>query len=180
MESPTIAQALVILDEAKGKLDALFDVLSTEALVKPATIGGGDWSAKDLLGHLAFWEEIAIETVADWKSDRRPRFWALFEGEAGGVDGANARNQAITAAQSLEEVRARAAKSHVAVAQALQSLSEADWRSVVTSPTGDSETLADLIGGILGAPKRPFGHGFAHLADLEDYVKIAGPDKNRR
>ncbi len=29
-----------------------------------------------------------------------------------------------------------------------------------------------LLGSVMGAPKRPFGHAFAHLPDLEAFVSF--------
>jgi hypothetical protein len=171
MSAPHRDQAIAQLAEAKAALDAQLQFLSDAAMVVPATIGGGDWSAKDLLGHVAFWEELAVEAIGDWKHNRPLRFWGLFAGGAGGVDSANAQNQTVTSAQSLGHVRDRASRSNAAVVDAIRSLSPADWQATITSPNGQTETLGELVGGILGAPTRPFGHGFAHLTDLEDYVK---------
>ena len=57
-------EALATLAEGDAALGALFAQLSSDQLIEPATIGGGDWSAKDLLGHIAFWEELAAQTLA--------------------------------------------------------------------------------------------------------------------
>ena len=55
MTAITQAAALATLDEGQQTLLTLLGQLDDEALTRAGTIGG-DWSAKDLLGHLAFWE----------------------------------------------------------------------------------------------------------------------------
>src|SRR5207245_7846791 len=65
-ESPT--QAAAALEEGNAALQELCARLSADEMVRPATIGGGQWSAKDLLAHVAFWEELAAQTLADWRA----------------------------------------------------------------------------------------------------------------
>jgi hypothetical protein len=71
MASITREQAIQTLEDGQRRLDALFGQLAEEQLVRPATIGGGDWSAKDLLGHIARWNEIAIEARDAWRRGER-------------------------------------------------------------------------------------------------------------
>ena len=66
------AEAVTLLEEGHKALQAVFARLSADEMTRPATIGTGAWSAKDLLGHIAFWEELATETVAAWRAGRRP------------------------------------------------------------------------------------------------------------
>jgi len=146
---------------------SLLDGLPDEQLVRAGTIGGGDWSAKDLMGHIAFWEELALEAIGDWRAARRPAAEAIFEQ---GVDAANAQDQARWAAAPVDEVRARARKAHESLLKAITELSDGDWRTKASYPTRRRQTLAVLLGSVLGAPQRPFGHTFAHLPDLEAYV----------
>jgi hypothetical protein len=58
--TPTHAQAAATLEEGNAALAALFGHLSPAEMTRPATIGGGEWSAKDLLAHVAFWEELLL------------------------------------------------------------------------------------------------------------------------
>jgi hypothetical protein len=175
MSFPGPDRALEILGEGQEALDRLFARLSDEAMVQPATIGGGDWSAQDLLGHLAYWQELAADAIADWRSGQSLRYWRLFE-NSGGIDGVNAQNQAVTSAQSLAQVRERADRSRKALIAAITSLTEGDWVSDLVGPAGGPNRLDELLGGILGAKDRPFGHAFAHLNDLAAYVARAQRD----
>ncbi len=172
MSAPTRQEALGFLREGQSALGALFDRLSPEELTRPATIGGGEWSAKDLMGHIAFWEELALETLAEWRAGRRPAVEDVFRARR--TDAANAENQARTAAQTLEEVQRRAHTSHRALVTAVQVMSDEEWTAAPPYPHARRPTLAELLGAVLGAPDGAFRHAWAHLPDLSAYVASVG------
>ena len=60
MPTPPRAEALATLEAGQDELDALFGQLTDTELSQPGTVGRSDWAAKDLLGHIAFWEELAL------------------------------------------------------------------------------------------------------------------------
>jgi hypothetical protein len=159
-------QAIDVLEAGQAELDGLFNQLDVEQLSRPSTIGGG-WAAKDLMGHIAFWEELALDTVDAVRGGLKPRVDGVE------TDQLNAENQAEQQAQSTAELRSRAASAHEAILAAIQSLSEAEWNAPLPWPDAREPTLGDLLGGVLGAPDRPFGHAYAHLDDLRAYVASA-------
>ena len=112
MATITRDEALATLGDGQTSLESLLARLLDDELARPATIGGGDWSAKDLLGHVAFWEELAIQALEAIRAGRPANAEAIFGAGATGVDAANARNQEHTAAQSLAVVRLRATSVH--------------------------------------------------------------------
>ena len=65
-------EAIAKLRQGQAELDSLLARLSEAELTRTATIGGGEWSAKDLLGHIAFWEELASGFAGDWRAGRHP------------------------------------------------------------------------------------------------------------
>jgi hypothetical protein len=167
MASITRAQAIQTLEDGQRRLEALFDQLTDDQLVRPATIGGGDWSAKDLMGHAARWNEIAIEALASWRDGAMP--W--IEGQwSGGVDQVNADNYELSRYESVDRARSRLRQSHDALVGAIRAMSHEEWHSTAPYETERRSWLGMLLGGITGAPKRAFGHAFAHLGDLEAYV----------
>jgi hypothetical protein len=168
---PDREESVVKLDRGHDALETLFDHLSEEELTRPATIGSGEWSAKDLMGHIAFWEELATETVTEWRRGQRPSVEGIFNRGQQGVDDANARNQARTATQSVAAVMARSSAAHAAIKQTIRQMPEAEWRSKAFYSNAHKPTLAEVLGSVLGAPRLPFGHAFAHLPGLKSYVK---------
>ncbi|HEY3210079.1 MAG TPA: DinB family protein [Actinomycetota bacterium] len=167
MARPTRKDALATLEEGQARLDDLLGRLSEQELIRPATIGGGEWSAKDLIGHIGFWEEVALEVLDSW---RRQEVLNLAEAFApGGADGMNAWNRDRKARWSLQRVQRDGQKTHRALMEQIGHLSDQDWLSVAAS-AGRRTRLGTRLGSVLGAPRQPFGHAFAHIPDLERYV----------
>jgi hypothetical protein len=167
----TRAEAIATLEEGWSKLDALFARLSDEAMERPKTIGGGDWSAKDLLGHMAFWEELAVDAIEAQRAARQPHVAELFGSGPNGVDRANADDQARNAAMPLAAARERAATAHRALVDAIAALTDEAWAALPAYDTPRVEPLGQRVGGITGGPEnRPFAHAWAHLEDLHAYA----------
>lgn len=166
----TRQQAIATLDEGQAKLDALFARLSDEAMARPKTIGGGDWSAKDVLGHIAFWEELAADLIEAQRAARQPRVAEVFGAGPNAVDQANAADQARNAAMSLAEVRGRGARAHRALVDGIGSASDEEWAAPPSYETEFKRPLGEALGRVTGAKDRPFGHAWAHLNDLEAYA----------
>jgi len=156
----TREEALAVLAAGQAELDAQFARLNEADLAVPGTLGGGDWAPKDLMGHIALWEELALQTVDAWRAGVAP---ASAEKD---TDELNAENQAAQAATSVPELRARAASAHAAVLAVVHSLSDADWNAPLSWPNAQPITLGERLGSVLAAPGRPFGHAYAHLDDL--------------
>ena len=70
MAAITREEAIAILEDGQRQIDALVARLTEEQLSTPNTIGGGEWSAKDLLSHVARWNEIAVEALMAWRAGR--------------------------------------------------------------------------------------------------------------
>jgi Mycothiol maleylpyruvate isomerase N-terminal domain len=174
--APSREEALATLTDGQARVDQLVARLSGAQMSLPATIGGGDWSAKDLIGHLATWEALALRTIQEWQRREIPwveRDDGVFSAPATGkVDAYNARAVAEKAGQNVGEVRADAERVHSELIAAIGSIGDEEWSKTAFYPTpnGRRRKLATLVGSVLGAPQRPFGHAFAHLPDLEAYV----------
>jgi hypothetical protein len=167
MSDPTREQALATLDEGDRAVQALAAGLADDELERLATIGGGDWSAKDLLGHLTQWEEFAIETIDAWRRGEAP----FVEATPKGVDELNADAVAAKAHRSPQDIRAEARDVHDRLVAAMLGISDDEWRSPPPFDTQNRRSLSAYLGGVLGAPQRPFGHAYAHLADLEAFAR---------
>jgi hypothetical protein len=152
----------------------LLDQVSQDDLVRPGTIGGGEWSAKDLVGHVGTWEEAAMEALSEWRQGLLPTIETEAFASAEGVDRFNARTVEAKAKLSLAETRAEAERVHAALEHEIETMSDDEWAAGAPYETERRRHLFELLGSVLGAPKRPFGHAFAHLPDLEAFVRSEG------
>lgn len=168
MARPTRDEAIATLREGYDEIHALLEGVADEDLRRPRTIGGGEWSAKDLLGHVASWEEIAIRALAEWRDGRRPAIEDVFTSHA--VDRVNEENIAVKAGLSPDDVRIGAEEAHHALVDAIEGMRDEEWNGKAPYETERRETLGALLGSVTGAPQRPFGHAFAHVNELRDFV----------
>jgi len=169
MAPPDREEALATIRDGDERLGALFARLSEDASVRRATIGGGEWSAKDLRGHIALWEELALATIDAWRlGERATLHGRSFDGD---TDALNAWNEERKRDWPLERVRSEAAETHRQLLAAIEAMEPEGWAAARTFD--DDRVPPDLgsaLGGILGAEDGPFRHAFAHLPDLEAYV----------
>ncbi len=172
MTQPSRQEAARILEEGRSRLDELLAGLSSEDLSRPSTIGSGDWSAKDLIGHVAFWEELARKTMAEWRSGEKPEVEQAFT--SGGPDDLNAGNYERKRDWPLERVRAEAEETHRRLIREIEEMSDQEWTSKAPYAAERRNRLVTQLGSVLGAPKRPFGHAFAHIPDLEAFASSVG------
>jgi hypothetical protein len=170
-------EALTILEDGHERLLAQFDRLSDDDAVRPGTIGGGEWSAKDLIGHIATWEALALRSLIEWRSGEMPwveRADGPFSAPTTGkVDAFNAKTVSEKAGAALGEIRADAQKTHRDLIEAIESLSDREWaaKAFYPTPNGRRRKLGTLLGSVLGAPQGPFAHALAHLPDLAAHVR---------
>ena len=167
--SATRDDALATLEEGHRLIGNLFALLSDEQLARPATLAGGDWSAKDLLGHISSWEEYALRALEEWRRGERPWVEDVFR-TPDEVDRVNSEAMLARSAMLPDQVRGSAEASFKALADAVRSMPDDEWRSRAPYEADRRTRLGNLLGSVTGAPQRPFGHAFAHLIDLESYV----------
>src|SRR5438093_6895674 len=153
---------MATLGEGHRRLAELLARLSDDALVRPATIGGGDWSAKDLIGHIAAWEEVAVDALAEWRRGEMPRV-ELPEGPMSGsgqVDAFNERAVEEKRGVGLEGVVQGAHVIHQKLVEAIEGLSDQEWLSKYLVPYVRERLLATLLGYLTSYPDRLFGIAF--------------------
>jgi hypothetical protein len=167
---PTPHEAVRTLEEGHRALAELFDRLTDEQLEKPATIGDGDWSARDLMAHIEVWEALALQTLQEWRNATTPSIEDVFSKGADGVDSLNAERVQAKRGLSLDEVRIQCADTHRELIEELSHIGEEEWSAKAFYDTERRARLGNLLGSVTGAAKQPFGHAFAHLPDLEAYV----------
>lgn len=170
MTQPTQEEAVATLEDGHRALAGLFGKLTDDQLAQPATIGGGDWSARDLMAHIEVWEALALQTLQEWRNATTPSIEDVFAKGSDGVDGLNAERVQAKRGLSLDEVRIQAADTHRELIEELSHMGDEEWNAKAFYDTDQRDRLGNLLGSVTGAAKRPFGHAFAHLPDLEAYV----------
>ena len=165
---PTRKQAIELLRRGRAGTDALLERVPRNRMTTPG-LGGGDWSPKDLIGHLASWEEFALEALDAWAAGERAeidRLWLV------GTTEVNSGNVRRKASWSLAKVRRESAETHEALIEAIASMSDPRWRNPATKRA--RKPLGVRIGGILGGPKGPFRHDEAHHPSIETFLDALG------
>jgi hypothetical protein len=176
MAQPSQEEAISILEEGNARLRELLQSIPEPDLIREAAIGGGEWSAKDLIGHIATWEELAIRSLEEWRRGEIPwveRDDGPFTGSGNeAVDAINARTVEEKRRLSLEEVRRSGDETHRRLVALIRGLSGDEWTARAFYPTENNRrrSLVTLLGAILGAPRAPFGHAFAHIPDVLAFV----------
>jgi DinB family protein len=163
-------EAIDILQRGHSAIAALLRDVPGDDLVRPGTIGGGEWSAKDLIAHMTTWEEIALRTLDEWERGERP--W--IEETDSDADRINAERHAEKAGRSAERVSADGERIHAELVGRLRVLSETQWAAPAPY-VGGRRSLGELLGAVLGAPAGPFDHAAAHLPDVESFARNRRP-----
>jgi hypothetical protein len=162
---PTREDALTLLAEQRAEVDDLLSALSPRDRTRPG-LGGGEWSPKDLVSHLAAWERFALDAVAAWdRGERAPIDRELWSRSTSAI---NADSVAAAADLSWAQAIRRARATHVELVELIGSMSDARWRTPAT-PRARSP-LGMRIGQLLAGSKGPFAHDLAHVKDLRAFV----------
>jgi hypothetical protein len=148
--------------ETRGELERLTprDLLVTG-------IGGGEWSPKDLIGHLALWHEIALRTIDQHRAGTTPWIVGVFTSPG---DGPNDEELALRAPWPLERARDAYEESRSSTISAVKALRDPEWSAPVPGWTQEPATIGGLLGVVLGTEGLPFGHAFAHLDELRVFA----------
>lgn len=165
---PTRDAAIRLLEEQHTELARLLADLDDEDFVRRGTIGGGEWSAKDLAAHMGIWEELALETMQTFGRGERPSIEDWFD-RSGAGDRVNAEGVERFLDTPAPDVLARFEDLHRRVVSQIGAMSDQTWTAPYPfDPVED--TLGDRIGSLLGSEAGGFTHAAAHLPDLRAYV----------
>jgi hypothetical protein len=155
------------IDEVRADREqtiALLDAIDRSALETPG-LGGGDWSAKDLIGHLESWERHALDAIDAWeRGEASPIGIAL---DTLGTDEVNRREVERKAALPLEDVRSSADRTHRELLDAFASFDDTLWNAT----TDGDRTRGQQLGGILGGKRGLFRHDPDHWDELRSFAE---------
>jgi hypothetical protein len=145
---------LKALEASWRQLDDALDGLDDAAIAEPGVVEA--WSVKDLLGHVAAWEQLALRYIDQWRAGA-----ALDSPGGPAMDAFNAAEAARRRDLPLEAVREELAGTRRRLREELLALSDAGWDAVV----GGGEQPAPLsrwVGGALGGALGPATHAAEH------------------
>ncbi len=108
-------------------LSALSDLDETE-IVAPRVVG--EWSVKDVVGHIAYWEQVIHDHVREAFAEGRPRPASISETD----NTINARESAKRSQWKWTRVRAEFEKARRALVERVERLSEGELGFQVPSP----------------------------------------------
>jgi len=166
-------EAIRILEEGRARIEDLLDRLPRAAMTAVG-VGGGDWSPKDLIGHLASWEEYGLDALAAWRrGERAPIDELQFT-----LSTSRLNDQAVAAKAgwTLPKVRRDASRVHEELLAEIHTMSDARWRAP-TTPRG-RKPLGMRLGAILqGSGGAHFAHDAAHVKSLSSFVKTHAPER---
>ncbi len=167
-EHPTQREAIRILEEGRARIEELLDRLPRSAMTTPG-VGGGEWSPKDLIGHLASWEEYALDALAAWERDERAPIDELqFTLSTSRINDQAVRRKA---SWSLARVRRDAERTREELVAAIRGMSDERWIAPTTSR--GRKALGARVGAILSG-SRLFDHDRSHLKSLATFVERRG------
>lgn len=162
-------EAVAILAAGHSGVGELLAAQPRAALTRPG-LGNGEWSPKDLIGHLASWESHALEALGAWSKGQLAAIDERLRVE--GLVAVNAAEVARRAPRRLQAVRVEAERVHASLLAEIASLPAETWNRPTAPRT--RRPLWRRLGSILGGPAGPFRHAEAHLADLAAFVEANG------
>ena len=93
------AKLLDQLNKARNEFVASYEGLTEEQMLEPGVVD--DWSVRDLVAHVTWWDEESIKHLPEVLDGRRvPKYSDLY----GGIDAFNAKNTDERKALSLADV----------------------------------------------------------------------------
>jgi len=100
-------QVLLKLEKAWNAFCESYAGLRSEQMLLPGVME--DWSVKDLIAHVSWWEEEALKHLPHILQGKRPPRYSLLYG---GIDAFNAQMTALKRTLTLEEVLHQAVETH--------------------------------------------------------------------
>ncbi len=101
------------------------------------------WTLKDVMGHVAMWERVAVQFAEEYRRDGKPAPLGLKDDAA--VDEYNKRGAALRRDYSLARVRAEFDAALRDLVAAVEPLSDAQLNAPLPAPWSDGVTLERLI-----------------------------------
>ena len=135
-------------DDILQTLEAQYEELGTALAYIPAEVQTKIpyvewWTLKDLMGHVAMWQQVAIHFIKEYKADGLPKMLGLKDDDD--LNRYNKRGVAMRRDLSLDAVRQELETTHRDLIAAVKSITDADLVKPLPAPWGEGATLERLI-----------------------------------
>jgi uncharacterized damage-inducible protein DinB len=151
-------QLVKAVERSWQEFDAAVAGLDETTLEQPGVVG--DWSIKDVVGHIASWEQVALRHIERWRNGDL----LIGLGEMS-LDAYNATQAATMHAWSAQHVRDEAAVTRANLRAALGSLTDDDW-AATASGGGHEGPLGDWVGNSVGGYLGEGTHAAEHALHI--------------
>ena len=170
MATPTTKDDLLaLIASAHQRLEASLRTLTDDQINAPLL--EGDWSVRDALAHLSFWEQRALYALQHEPVDGKaavPEEIADLTGSADWTDAANARVYERNRGRDLSDIRAEFERSYADVLQVIGELSDDDVFSSTKLSRQIGQPVLDLIA----------GNTYEHYDEHTDAIERAFPQSS--
>jgi len=138
----TKRELLESIQKGRGEFEAALAKLSPEQMVAPGAMG--EWSVKDILGHVGMWESRLVTTLYAIERGATPPGLVHTQAE---VDKINAESYAEQRDRPLERVLADFHAVHKQLLKRLDTVKESDLFDPKRFKWTEGEPLAKLVTG---------------------------------
>src|SRR5690242_1283401 len=154
------AQWLELIRDVRAEWEKALEDVGFDRMLEPGV--EGDWSVKDVIAHVTFWEEIAAKYVEAGVTGQPP-IRSPYAGLE--TDEYNAAIYNANKDKSLDEVLAWSKDVHSRVLAAIDKLSEEDLTDVTRFPWLDKSPLWEYVEG------DGYEHIQEHTAHIREWLK---------
>ncbi len=137
----TRAEILAQINQAHANLVAAFAGIPDDVMTTQPVIDW--WTLKDVLGHIAMWQQVAIQFIDEFQRGGVPTPLGLADDDA--LDAYNKRGAALRRDWSLARARAEFDTSFRDLVAAVEPLSDANLNQPLPPPWSEGRNLAYLI-----------------------------------
>jgi hypothetical protein len=162
-DSVTRDEMLRALRQTRAGLLETIDGIPEDVIVtQPVT---GSWTIKDLLGHMAMWQQVGLAFITDYRASGTPQSLGLENDAA--VDAYNRRGADLRRDWSLARVRVELEDAQRNLLSAVETLSDDDLHKQLPAPWHSATTLEHLIA------INSYEHDPEHLEQIKQWKRSA-------
>jgi uncharacterized damage-inducible protein DinB len=143
-------QALAHLTESRQTLLAAIEGLSQESMARERV--DGEWTAKDILGHIASWDEVTVDALSSIVASEPFAVEVITDIDAWNGEQA-ARKRPDSPSVILDRLAAARGEFLALAAQVLPG----QWEETSTWPWGGRDTLTEAVSGLAHHEKEHAG-----------------------